>query len=172
MFGRVAYRSIAVIPLIGVADTFLAGLAVVHGKSVHIHVYMAHLQRRDRCSTGLQRLKAGVIHQSQPGPGSAASKSLLAQRNQPEIGPDQFNDRNTVALDYGESGFGERPMPVQTVAHRGQAAVGCIDFGSGLLENESAREPKALTGCAMLLYRPRACYCRLWGASCLGARIQ
>lgn len=86
----------------------------------------------------------------------------LAQRNQPEIGPDQFSVRNTVALDYGAGGFGERPMPVQTVAHRGQAAVGCIDFGSGLLENESAREPKALTGCAMLLYPPKARYCRLW----------
>jgi hypothetical protein len=49
----------------------------------------------------------------------------LAQRNQPEIGPDQFSVRNTVALDYGAGGFGERPMPVQTVAHRGQAAVGC-----------------------------------------------
>jgi len=37
-------------------------------------------------------------------------------------------------------------VPVQAVAHQGQSAVGCIDFGSGLLESESTHEPNALTG--------------------------
>jgi hypothetical protein len=55
-------------------------------------------------------------------------------------------------------------VPVQTVAHQGQSAVGCVDFGSGLLESESTHGPKStdwVNGCQMLLYRARPCYCRL-----------
>jgi hypothetical protein len=69
-----------------------------------------------------------------------------------------------VALDHGASGSGERRVLVQAVAHQGQAAVGCIDFGSGLLESESTHEPKStdwVNGCQELLYRSMACYCRL-----------
>ena len=51
-----------------------------------------------------------------------------------------------MALDHGASGSGERRVLVQAVAHQGQAAVGCIDFGSGLLESESTHELNALTG--------------------------
>jgi hypothetical protein len=39
---------------------------------------------------------------------SAASKSLFALRDQPEIGPDQLDVRNTVALGHGASGSGGR----------------------------------------------------------------
>lgn len=78
--------------------------------------------------------------------GSAASKITLAQRNQAKVGADQFNVRNTVALDDRPSRFDQRRVPVQTMARHGQSAVGCIDFGSGLLESEGKHEPGALTG--------------------------
>jgi hypothetical protein len=57
------YRGIAVIPFVGVADALLAGLAVVHGKDIHIQRDMAHLQRRHRCADGLKKLNAGIIQQ-------------------------------------------------------------------------------------------------------------
>lgn len=40
--------------------------------------------------------------------------------------------------------------------------VGCIDFGLGLLENESVCELKVLIGCVMFLYFFKVCYCRFW----------
>ena len=70
----------------------------------------------------------------------------LAQRDQAQVGADQLNVRNTVPLDDCASGFDQRRVPVQAVAHQGQSAVGCIDFGSGLLESESTHELNALTG--------------------------
>lgn len=51
-----------------------------------------------------------------------------------------------MPLDDGAGGFGERCMPVQAMTDQGQPAIGCIDFGSGLLESEGTHEPKALTG--------------------------
>jgi hypothetical protein len=46
-----------------------------------------------------------------------------------------------VALDDRASRFGEWRMPVKTIAHQGQSAMGGVDFGSGLLESESTHEP-------------------------------
>ena len=70
----------------------------------------------------------------------------LAQRDQAKVGADQLDVWNAVALDDRASGFDQRRVPVQTMAYQGQSAMGCIDFGSGLLESESTHEPNALTG--------------------------
>ena len=63
-------------------------------------------------------------------------KVAFAQADQPQIGADEIDVGDAVALGESACGFGQRGLFIEAVPDQRQAAVGCDNLGFGLFEFE------------------------------------